>query len=135
MQNPPPAPGSPYGSAAGKSSTGLDANVAALLAYVLTWLTGLIFFLLEKESRYVRFHAMQAILLGAAIFVIGILFSIVNTMIAFVSGTLAALFGLLWLLILLGFFVVWIFCLIKAYQGQEFRLPVIGDMASNIVNK
>ena len=52
MQNPPPVQ-------TGKSSTGLDENIAALLAYVFGWISGLILFLMEKDSRLVRFHAMQ----------------------------------------------------------------------------
>ena len=57
MQNPPPVQTT-------KSSTGLDENIAALLSYVFGWLSGLIFFLIEKDSRLVRFHAMQSILLN-----------------------------------------------------------------------
>lgn len=136
MQNPPP--NAPYGSpasAGGKSSTGLDANLAALLSYLFGWVSGLIFFLIEKESRYVRFHAMQSILLNAAVIVVVVGFTIVNTMIAFISGTLAALFGLLWFVILLGIIGIAILCMIKAFQGQEFKLPIIGDMAANFANK
>lgn len=150
MQNPPPNQqnyGTPYGTptnnplatppggATGKSSTGLDANVAALLSYVLTFITGLVFFLIEKDSRFVRFHAMQSILLGGAYLVVTVVFSIIQLMVAVVSGALAALFGLLWLLVMLGFFILWILCMIKAYQGQTFKLPIIGDMAESIVNK
>ena len=150
MQNPPPTQqgyNTPYGSppnaplsnqpggSGGKSSTGLDANIAALLSYLLGWIGGLIFYLIEKESRYVRFHAMQSLLLNGAIVIAVIALMIVNTMIAFISGTLAALFGLLWIVIFIGFFAIAIICMIKAYQGQMFKLPVIGDMAANIVNK
>jgi len=63
MQNPSPV------QTATKSSTGLDENIAALLSYVFGWVSGLIFFLIEKDSRLVRFHAMQSILLSAAAFV------------------------------------------------------------------
>jgi uncharacterized membrane protein len=100
MQNPPPnysAPGA--GAGTGKSSTGLDANVAALIAYIFTFLSGLIFFLIEKESRYVRFHAMQALLLGAGFFILWIVLVIVNITLAFASGTLATLMGLISFLI------------------------------------
>lgn len=144
MQNPPPNQpgytGSTFGSPGGgspneKSSTGLDANVAALLCYVLTWVTGLVFFLIEKDSRYVRFHAMQAILLGVAVFVIGLVFNIFLGVVATISGLLASLLGLLWLVVVIGFIILWVLCLVKAYQGQTFKLPIIGDMASNIVNK
>ena len=74
MQNPPPVQTTTAPPAqVGKSSTGLDENVAALLSYVMTWVTGLIFFLIEKESRLVRFHAVQALILGiiAAVAMIG----------------------------------------------------------------
>ncbi len=134
---PPNAPLSmPQGSdAKSKTSTGLDANVAALLAYVLTWVTGLVFFLIEKENRFVRFHAMQAILFGVSFFALYIALAIVTTTIGFVSGILAALVGLIGLLIPLLFLVGWILCMVKAFQGEMFKLPVIGDMAANIVNK
>src|ERR1043166_2851217 len=124
----------PLGSTAGKSSTGLDANVAALITYVLTWVTGLVFFLIEKESRYVRFHAMQAILLGAAMFIITIVLNIVGFVMVRISLVLGLFMTLVWLVVGLAFLAVWIYSMIKAYQGQEFRLPVIGDMAANIVN-
>ena len=71
MQNPPPVQTTPSGVMA-KSSTGLDENVAALLSYVATWISGLVFFVIEKNSRLVRFHAMQAILLGGTAVVFGI---------------------------------------------------------------
>ena len=119
----------------GKSSTGLDANIAALLSYLLTWITGLIFFLIEKENRFVRFHAMQAILFGAAIFVISIVLSITLGVVSYVSWILGSLFSLAWLLLWLAFLVGWILCMIKAYQGQMFKLPIVGDMAEKIVNK
>jgi uncharacterized membrane protein len=132
MQNPPPDPAyqAAPGSVHGKSSTGLDANVAAGLSYVLTWLTGLVFYLIEKESRYVRFHAMQAILLGAAFVVLMIVVRILG-MIPFIGFFAGILSLLIWLVLL----AIWIICLIKAFTGKDFRLPVIGDIAANIVNK
>src|SRR6185436_13061927 len=63
MQNPPPGQ-------ATKSSTGLDENIAALLAYLFGWVSGLVFFLIEKDSKLVRFHAMQSILLNVVILAI-----------------------------------------------------------------
>jgi uncharacterized membrane protein len=120
----------PLGSSTGKSSTGLDANIAAGIAYILTWLTGLIFYLIEKENRFVRFHAMQAILLGAAFFVIMIVMRILGAipLIGFVAGIAS-------LVIWLAFLAIWIYCLVMAFTGKDFKLPVIGDMAANIVNK
>ena len=65
MQNPPPGP-------MAKSSTGLDENVAALLSYIVGWVSGLVFYLMEKDSKLVRFHAMQSILFCVVIAVLGI---------------------------------------------------------------
>jgi uncharacterized membrane protein len=135
MQNPPPdpayqAPAGTPGSAHGKSSTGLDANIAAGIAYLFGWVSGLIFFLIEKESRFVRFHAMQSLLLGAAFFVLWIVLRVLG------SVPVVGLFaGLLGIVVWLAFLVLWIICLVKAFTGKDFRIPVIGDYAANIVNK
>jgi uncharacterized membrane protein len=136
MQNPPPVQAS-------KSSTGLDENVAALLSYIFTVITGLVFFLIEKSSRLVRFHAMQAILLGAVWIVLLIGLSIVSFVLTLIvgqfSGVLATLISLvLWLLyfvVWVALVIGWIFCLIKAYQGQYFKLPVIGNFAEKFSAK
>lgn len=130
MQNLPP-------SQIAKSSTGLDENVAALLSYVMTWITGLVFFLMEKSSRLVRFHAMQAILLGATAVVLGIvlwfgwiIFAVVGAMISdFLPALVSVVFGLLLFVFWIGIVIAWIMCLIKAYQGQYFKLPVLGNFA------
>jgi uncharacterized membrane protein len=136
MQNPPPVQ-------TGKSSTGLDENVAALIAYVFGWVSGLILFLMEKSSRLVRFHAMQSILLNVLIVVIAVVLGIVISILVFIlgqiSGVLAGIATLLWFLFWLAFValiaVVWVLCLVKAFQGKMFKLPFIGDMAEKIVNK
>jgi uncharacterized membrane protein len=136
MQNPPPVQAS-------KSSTGLDENVAALLSYIFTVITGLVFFLIEKSSRLVRFHAMQAILLGAVWIVLLIVLSIVSFVLTLIvgqfSGLLATLISLvLWLLyfvVWIALVIGWIFCLIKAYQGQYFKLPILGNFAEKFSAK
>ena len=136
MQNPPP-------SLAAKSSTGLDENVAALLTYILGWVSGLVFFLMEKDSKLVRFHAMQSILLNVLVIVLGIaiwiVFGIIVVVLSQIGGGIAALASLLSFLIVLVFLVVVlgvvILCMVRAYQRQFFKLPVIGNFAENIVNK
>ncbi|HKR14636.1 MAG TPA: DUF4870 domain-containing protein [Pyrinomonadaceae bacterium] len=136
MQNPPPVQ-------TAKSSTGLDENVAALLAYVFTWLSGLIFFLIEKESRLVRFHAMQALLLGGSAIVIGIVLWVVWVVlliiVAQISDVLTMLlnlvFGLLMLAFYIGLLIAWVMCMIKAYGKQYFKLPIIGNMAEKFSTK
>ncbi len=144
MQNPPPVQmdNVPPGPVA-KSSTGLDENVAALLSYVFTWLSGLIFFLMEKNSRLVRFHAMQAILLGGVAIVVGIglwILSFILVMIlGYVSGLLGTLVSVITGLLLFAFYIAvliaWVMCLIKAYQGQYFKLPVLGNFAEKFSTK
>ena len=138
MQNPPPVQMSsqpPVQTA--KSSTGLDENIAALLSYIFGWLSGLIFFLIEKDSRLVRFHAMQSLLLSGGGFVILIalwIFIVISSLIiGQVSGILSFLvsmvLGLLATVVGIALVVGAIISLIKAYQGQYFKLPVIGNMA------
>lgn len=134
MQNPAPA---------GKSSTGMDGNVAALVAYAFGWLSGLIIYLMEKENRFVRFHAMQSILLsvtvGVVSIILGFVLPIVMLILSQLSEVLATIIGLIaalfWLLFAFVILALWISCLVRAYQGKMFKLPIIGNMAENIVNK
>jgi len=120
-----------------KSSTGLDENIAALLSYIAGWVTGLVFFLIEKDSRLVRFHAMQSILLSGGGLVVLIALWIVVGIISFVIGQISGIlgflvsvvFGLVATVLGIAILVGAIICLIKAYQGQYFKLPVIGNLA------
>lgn len=139
MQNPPPT----------KSGTGLDQNVAAAISYI--WIIGLIFFFIEKENKFIRFHAMQSILYGIAISVIFIVLMIVNVIlaviIAAVAGTAGSTAGglaglvvslvslVIWLIFPLLFLVGLILAAVRAYQGNLFKLPIVGNMAEKIINK
>ncbi|UCG35543.1 MAG: DUF4870 domain-containing protein [Candidatus Omnitrophota bacterium] len=98
----------------GKSSTGMQPNVAALLSYLFGWITGLIFFLVEKENKFVRFHALQSLIVFATLNII--------VMIPVIGWVLAPIVGVLGL-------VLWIILMIKAYHGEKFKLPVAGDIA------
>ena len=144
MQNPPPVQVSSQPPVqAGKSSTGLDENIASLLSYVFGWVSGLIFFLIEKDSRLVRFHAMQSLLFNVLVAVVGIALWIVLFVVfmiaAQISGTLATLLSLVsilvWGVFLLGIVAGFILCLVKAFQGQYFKLPVIGNFAEKFSTK
>ena len=106
------------------SSTGLESNVAALLSYVLGWITGLVFFLLEQKDEYVRFHAMQSIIVFGAVSAVGIVFSFL-AWIPFIG----ILFIVLQVIIGIAAFVLWIVLLVKAYQGERFKLPWAGELA------
>ena len=154
MQNPPPGQqnyGTPTGApppGAPQSGTGMDPKVAAAISYI--WIVGLIFFFLEKENRFVRFHAMQSILFGIANTVIMMVLVVVAVILTFAFGIGGAIVGggigtliqmlvwLIWLLFWLIAMVVLvglIFAAVKAYQGKIFKLPIIGNMAEKIVNK
>ena len=103
------------------SSTGLDSNIGGLLAYVLGWVTGLIFFLIETKDEFVRFHAMQSMIVFGAISIFSIVFGIL-----FRVPYLGAILGsLLWF----ASVVLWIILIVKAYQGERFKLPIAGDLA------
>ena len=150
MQNPPPGqqPSGTPATGTPSKGTGLDPNIAAALSYI--WIVGLIFFFIEKENRYIRFHALQSILFGVANGIIMVVLVIVAMILSFISlGASVAIGGaigfvvsllvwLVWLLFALvglALFLGLIFAAIKAYQGQMFKLPIIGKMAENIVNK
>jgi uncharacterized membrane protein len=103
-----------------KTSTGLDANLAAALSYLVGFVTGIIFLLVEKENRFVRFHAMQSTLVFAGIVLIDILLQIVPFV-----GALLVIF-----IVIPASAVLWLLLMFKAYQGEEYKLPFVGQMAS-----
>ena len=143
MQNPPPAqPGTP------STSSGLDPKVAAALSYI--WIVGLIFFFIEKENRFIRFHALQSIMFGIANSVIMGVLAVIAIILTFAFSIGGAVVGggigfivqllvwVVWLifwLFVLVFLVGLVFAAVKAYQGQKFKLPIIGNMAEKIVVK
>jgi uncharacterized membrane protein len=115
---------------------GVAPNLAGLLCYAPCCI-GLIFsvvaVIVEKENRFVRFHAFQSLLVHAVIFVASIAVQIVLFVLESISGTLAFLGSLLWLLIGVAMLGLVIFLMIKAYNGEEYALPTLGDMARNWV--
>ena len=116
----------------GTSSSGIQPNLAAALSYLLTIITGIIFFVIEKENKFVRFHAMQAILFGAACIILWIVLGILSTALWFVpviGWIINALIALASLALGLGGFILWLILMYKAYKGERFKLPVVGDIA------
>ncbi len=105
-----------------KTSTGLEENVASLLCYVIVWVTGIVFFLIEEKNKVVRFRAMQSI--------------IVFLPLSIISGILTVLFGGIFGT-LIGFLTLalWIVLMVKAYQGGIYKLPVAGDLAEKWAGK
>ncbi len=107
----------------GKTSINVEPKVAALLAYAAGFVSGIIFFVIEKENRFVRFHAMQSIILFGAMFVLQM------------SIVYLPFIRLIAPLVTLGSLALWIVCMIKAYQGEMFKLPVIGDLAEKQLDR
>jgi uncharacterized membrane protein len=128
--------------ATGKSAIGLDANLAAAIGYPIGIL-GLIDFFIDKDNKFVRFHGIQSVLFSVAVWVVFmvlcIVLFIVGLIVSYISSALGALIGLLYFFIFLGFMVIWFGMLLysgyRAYQGQTFKLPLVGNFAENIVNK
>jgi uncharacterized membrane protein len=123
----------------GKSALGLDANVAAGLAYIPVCAIGLIMSIIilvtDKTNKLARFHAFQSLLLMGLSIVLYVIVMIVGFGAAAAnSGALAMLAGLLYFVVLIAILGGLIFCCIKAFMGQVFKLPIIGDMADNWSN-
>ncbi len=101
-----------------KTSTGLEENIAGLLCYLFGWITGLIFILIEKENKFVRFHAMQSII----VFGIYTVAVIILRFIPIIGWIISAILGLV-------AFIFWIILMVKAAQGDKYKLPWVGDLA------
>ena len=107
------------------TTLGMQPNIAAALSYVFGWISGLVIFLLEKQNREVRFHAMQSIIFFGAI-------NILQVLSGFLLFFIAPLVGwVLWVLLVVG----WIVLVINAYQGNHFKLPLIGDYAERYADQ
>ena len=127
----------------GKSALGLDGNVAAALGYPIG-IIAIISLIIEKENRFVRFHAVQSLLLFALWIVFVVVLSIISIILGFILGAAANAAGgagglvslvfslitfLVWLVLPLLFLAVLIFAAVKAYGGSTFKMPIIGNMA------
>jgi uncharacterized membrane protein len=100
------------------TSNGLEEKVAGALCYVVGWASGLVFFLLEKDNKFVRYHAMQSIITFGAI-------TIANIVLSQIPGPGLILAWILWPLTI----VLIIVLAVKAYQGEEYNLRWAGDLA------
>jgi len=101
------------------ASSGLQPNVAGLLCYLLTWVTGIVFLIIEKNNKFVRFHAFQSIIVFGVLWLIYVIF--IWTFIVPI---------IVWIVMVIS----WIFLMIKAYQGKMFKVPLIGNWAEKLAN-
>lgn len=118
------------------TTTGLPSNVAAALACI-PLIGGVIFYILEKRDSFVRFYAMQSIIFGGAWILFNIVSSIVQAIfgaIPAIGGLFAVLWGLVWAVVTIGFLVIFIITVIKAFTGVRWDIPYIGPMARNQVD-
>ncbi len=124
----------------GKSAIGLDANLAAALGYPIG-LLGLISFFIDKENKFVRFHGIQSVLysvgMGVIFTVIWVVLAVVAVIAAHISDALGILIWILYMLVFLAGMVIWFGMLLysayRAYQGQTFKLPLVGNFAEKMV--
>ena len=101
-----------------KTSMDIEENTAAVISYAAIWITGIVILILEKESAFVRFHAWQSVLAFLPLTVLAWLLGYIP----FVGWILAAL---TWVLIV----ILWLVLLFKAYRGERYKLPIVGDLA------
>ena len=119
-----------------ESSTGLSPNIAGLLCYVATWITDIVFVVLEKRSTSVKFHAWQSIMTFGILTVVQIVISILGGL---ALATLS--FGLWWAVHILGIIVwvltvgLWIALMVLAYSGKMWKVPGVGNWAEKQANK
>lgn len=116
------------------SSTGLADNLAGALAYVLGPISAIFFLVVEKQSRFVRFHAMQSLLVGVALIILNFALHVLNAILVRIPliGWLFAL-GLV-MVVGLASLVLWLALMYAAYRGQEWELPVIGREARKLLD-
>lgn len=110
--------------AKGKTSMGLEPNLAGLLCYVVGWVTGIIFLVLEKENQLVRFHAMQSIVTFGAITVAEIILNFIP-IIGWIINLILSILA----------FILWVVLMLKAYQGQKYKLPWAGNFAEKLLKQ
>ena len=124
-----------------KSSIGLDGDIAAALGYPIG-IIAIMCLIIEKENRFVKFHALQSILLHVAFVVVAIALSVLGIVVGIagaaassaggggaIGGLFGMLIGLVWLVFVVLYLGALIYAAVKAYGGNQFVLPVIGGMA------
>jgi uncharacterized membrane protein len=130
--------------ASGPTGTGLDSNVAGALSYLLGIVTGVVFFVVEPDDEFVRFHAAQSIATFGVLFAVYVTLSVIGTMVSaafvtgggagfFVGSMLSLVLGLVWLVLGLASLGLWLYLLFSAYQGRMVRVPVAAGIADRLV--
>jgi uncharacterized membrane protein len=110
-----------------KTSLGLEENFEAMLCYMFFWVSGLFFYFIEDKNKFIRFHAMQSILLFLPLMILAWIFGGFFGVFYYGAGLvfLAWISWIFWLLV----FVLWLVLMVKAYQMEKYKIPIIGDIA------
>jgi uncharacterized membrane protein len=126
------------------TGSGLDENVAGALAYLFGLLTGVVFFVVDKENEFVRFHAAQSMVLNVAVIGVYIVFSIVGAILSvlffgdlfltggLLTGLLSLLTFLVGMVLFVGVLALWVYLMYTAYKGKTVKLPIVGGFAERI---
>ena len=120
----------PSGETGGTKGTGLAPNIASLLCYICMPITSIIFLVIEKDNADVKFHAWQGTIFGVAYIIVLIGLQVVAAILGAIIGVLGAIVGILIPIVAIAAFILWIICMVKAYQGERWRIPYLGDMAA-----
>ncbi len=133
---PPHAPAYAASNSGTSSSTGLPTNVAAALACI-PLIGGIIFYILEKHDKFVRFYAMQSIIFGGAWIIFVIIWQVLHGILAHIPAVgwlFALLLWIIWAVASLAMVVIWIITMIKAFSGVRWEIPYLGPIARNQVD-
>ena len=116
-----------------KTKLGLDQNIEGALCYLLAWLTGIVFYILEDDNEFVKFHAMQSIIVFLPLTILSM---ILGGFFGFVYfwGAWAFLVWISWLLWIVTV-ILWLILMLKAFTGEKFKVPIAGDIAENMIKK
>ncbi len=117
------------------SGTGLAPNIASMVCYICAPLTSIIMMFVEKDNKQVLFHAWQATIFAVGTFVVQIALNILIAIVSQIVAPIGMVLGLFPMVIALAAFVVWIICLVKSFQGEQWKIPYIGDIAEKQVHK
>lgn len=126
-----------------ETESGLDENVAGALSYLFGFVSGLILYLIEQDNPFVRFHAAQSMVVTGLLVVASIGLSIVGTIVStvlitsvstfFIGSIISLVLALVWLVLALGAFGVWVYLIVRAYQGKTPRIPIAASIADRLV--
>src|SRR3990167_1290857 len=114
----------------GGKGTGLAPNIASLLCYICMPITSIIFLLLEKENKDVQFHAWQGLSFGIAYIATLVALQIFAALLGALANFLGVIIGILIPIFGIIVFVLWIVAMVKAYQGERWKIPYLGDFAA-----